>query len=102
MLHAVKIETEYFNKIIKGKKSYDIRKNDMDYVAGDCIALNEYKRGEYTGRFILTCIVSIDECPLYLDSGYVILQLSPLEIEDNTNHFEGYVNPERIKEAQNG
>lgn len=97
MLHAVKIEPEYFNKIIEGKKTYEIRKNDMDYVAGDCIALNEYKRGEYTGRFILTGIVSIDEYPLYLDTGYVILQLSPLGLEDNINHFESYVNPERFK-----
>ena len=38
MLHAVKIEPEYFNKIIKGKKSYEVRKNDRDYIAGDCIA----------------------------------------------------------------
>lgn len=26
MLHAVKIEPEYFNKIIEGKKTYEIKK----------------------------------------------------------------------------
>ena len=41
MLHEVKIIPKYLNKIIKGKKSYEVRKNDRDYIAGDCIALNE-------------------------------------------------------------
>lgn len=102
MLHAVKIEPEYFNKIIEGKKTYDIRKNDRVYRVLDCIALNEYVLGKYTGRFILAIIVSIDEFPLYLDSGYVILQLKPLGLKENINHFEYYANPERFKEAQNG
>lgn len=102
MIHTVKIEPEYFNKIIKGKKSYDIRKNDRDYIAGDCIALNEYKHGEYTGRFALANIISVEKYSKYLTIGYVILQLEPLEIRDKINRYDCYVNSERIKEAQNG
>lgn len=45
MIHAVKILPEYFNKIINGQKSYEIRKNDRDYKVGDCLALNEYMTG---------------------------------------------------------
>ena len=66
MLHAVKIEPEYLNKIIKWKKSYEVRKNDRDYIAGDCIALNEYKHGEYTGRFALANIISVEKYSKYL------------------------------------
>ena len=101
MLHEVKIIPKYLNKIIKGKKSYEVRKNDRDYIAGDCIALNEYDRGEYTGRFVLAHIISVEEYPQCLAPDYIILQLEPLEIRDKINRYDCYVNSERIKEAQN-
>lgn len=100
MLHEVKIVPRYLKKIITGKKSYEIRKNDRDYIAGDWIALNEYDRGEYTGRFVLANIIGVEEYPKYLTLGYVILQLEPLEVCDKTNRYVCYVNHERIKEVQ--
>lgn len=101
MIHSVKILPEYFNKIIDDKKSYEIRKNDRDYKAGDCLALNEYDDGEYTGLFTLAYIISVEEYPQCLAPDYIILQLEPLEIRDKINSYDCYVNSERIKEAQN-
>jgi len=98
---SVKLCLEVYAEIIKGKKSYEVRKNDRDYIAGDCIALNEYDRGEYTGRFVLAHIISVEEYPQCLAPDYIILQLEPLEIRDKINRYDCYVNSERIKEAQN-
>ena len=37
MLHTLKIERRYYDRIIEDKKTFEIRKNDRDYQVGDCI-----------------------------------------------------------------
>lgn len=92
MVHAVKIETEYFDKMLSGSKPYEIRKNDRDYRKGDVLALNEYNGG-YTGRHILVHIESVDEYPEFCKDGYVILVISPLSsISCNSFMFNGESN----------
>lgn len=102
MVHAVKILPEYFNKIIDDKKSYEIRKNDRNYKAGDCLALNEYDDGEYTGLFTLAEIVSVDTYSQYLDEDYVVLQLRPLLISGHINSYQSYISPERAEKKNKG
>jgi len=52
MIHELKIHPEYFEQVIKGKKKFEIRKNDRDYKVYDWLELNEYDpiKQEYTGR----------------------------------------------------
>lgn len=59
MIHELKILPEYFEDIISGKKSFEVRKNDRPFHVGDLLALNEYdaERKCYTGR---SCLVYID------------------------------------------
>lgn len=76
MLHELKILPENFEDITNGRKDFEIRKNDRDYMEGDTLALNEYKRGKYTGRFHLAKIKKVYDYPDYLKNGYVILQLT--------------------------
>lgn len=55
---AVKIEKktwpEYFQKILDGKKTYELRLNDFDIKEGDILVLKEWDPGtkKYTGRII--------------------------------------------------
>ena len=44
MVHAVKIEPEYFMVYASGRKPFEVRKNDRPYKVGDFLALNEYNR----------------------------------------------------------
>ena len=53
MIHALKIYPEYFDGVRKGKKRFELRKNDRDFHVGDCLALNEWDGERYTGRSIL-------------------------------------------------
>lgn len=62
MIHAIKIQPPYFDDVISGKKTFEIRLNDREYQEGDYLALNEWEQtssvgGHHTGR---SCIVYVD------------------------------------------
>ena len=54
MRHAKKIWPEYFQKILDGKKTYELRLADWECKEGDILVLQEWdpKTKEYTGREI--------------------------------------------------
>lgn len=64
-VHRLKCWPEYFQAIIDGKKTFELRKNDRDYRAGDDLLLLEWNPTEanYTGR---TCRVNV---PYILEGG---------------------------------
>lgn len=58
--HELKTWSQYFEAIIAGEKTFELRKNDRDFKVGDKLLLKEYKLlglnnitqridGEYTG-----------------------------------------------------
>jgi len=56
MIHELKTWPEYFEEILTGKKTFEVRKNDRDYKVGDTLILKEFKligiddKLNYTGR----------------------------------------------------
>ena len=48
--HKLKILPEYFNKVITGEKTFEIRKNDRNFQVGDYILLQEFFEESYTDR----------------------------------------------------
>ena len=42
MIHELKCFPEYFQDVIDGKKTFEIRLHDRPYQVGDLLALNEY------------------------------------------------------------
>jgi len=66
MIHHLKILQVYFDEILNGNKTFEIRKNDRNFKNGDILYLNEYIPGlkQYTGRFIkckVTYITSYEQ-----------------------------------------
>ena len=49
-----KVWPEYFQKILEGKKTFELRLNDFDIVEGDTLVLKEWnpKTKDYTGRVL--------------------------------------------------
>ena len=45
-----KILPEYFEEVIRGKKTFEIRKDEDDIQVGDAIILKEWDGEKYTGR----------------------------------------------------
>ncbi len=50
--HELKIWPEFFNKVLSGEKTFELRKDDRAFRAGDVLILKEWnpKTKKYTGR----------------------------------------------------
>ena len=78
MIHALKIRCDYFDSVLSGEKTFEIRENDRDYRVGNMLALNEINgHGEYTGRSALVYIRYIFQDSEYLKENYVAISIKP-------------------------
>lgn len=57
--HKLKLKSEYFDDVLSGKKTAEVRLNDRDYKSGDKLILLEWTGDNFTGRYILRKIVSM-------------------------------------------
>ncbi|MBM3120389.1 MAG: DUF3850 domain-containing protein [Chloroflexi bacterium] len=48
--HELKTETEYYQAVERGDKSFEVRKNDRDFKIFDMVILHEVVHGIPTGR----------------------------------------------------
>lgn len=48
--HYLKTETEYYQAVEKGAKTFEVRKNDRDFKIFDMVILHEVVNGVPTGR----------------------------------------------------
>jgi len=93
--HELKIQENYLLRLLDGSKKFEVRYNDRDYQVGDILSLkressidgytpNKTKNPTFDGTsfkmfdFKITHIHS----GLGLESGFVILSLDRVEIED--------------------
>lgn len=111
MIHAVKQKPGYFEDVLCGRKTFEVRQNDRDYREGDLLALNEYDENGYTGRCCLAKIDYILDDEKYCREGYVIMSIKPClvsifdgyNLEHNRNPFAvPLVGKSPLREADNG
>jgi hypothetical protein len=75
-IHELKIEAEYFNLLLSGKKTYEIRKDDRGFREGETLYLREYQNKIYTGRILFKKIGHILRDQRFgLKKDYCIMQL---------------------------
>lgn len=48
--HELKTETQWYQAVESGLKTFEVRKNDRNFKLGDCLNLVEVVQGIYTGR----------------------------------------------------
>jgi hypothetical protein len=79
MIHELKLRQPFYDDVLKGDKTFEVRQNDRDFHVGDYLALNEFVVGEnglggkYTGNAILTQITYILDNSAFCKDGCVIL-----------------------------
>lgn len=77
MEHSLKILPEYFAAVKDGKKTFELRKDDRGYAAGDTLVLMEWTTDlqAYTGRLISREVTYVlrDAEQFGLAPGYCIL-----------------------------
>jgi len=79
MTHALKTWPEFFEQVVRGLKSFELRKNDRDYKLGDDILLQEYdqKVGKFTGNEWKGEITYVfDNESFGLKKGYILLGIT--------------------------
>ncbi len=87
MIHELKIFTDYFADVIKGEKTFEIRKNDRPYKKGDMLALNEYDGQAYTGNSCLVYIDYIMNDPEYVKKDMVVMAIKPCSVSRQTKPY---------------
>lgn len=73
MIHDLKILPEYFVEVVRGNKTFEVRKDDRPFNVGDKLILHEVNCGRYTDRNIKVIITYILRNPDYCKEGYCIL-----------------------------
>jgi ASC-1-like (ASCH) protein len=78
-VHELKILNEYFIHVKSGLKTFELRKNDRDFIAGDVVVLKEIdeEKQSFTGRIISKNITYVLHGGVYgLEKDYCIIGLS--------------------------
>ena len=71
--HDLKCVPPFFDDVLEGRKTFEIRKNDRDYRVGDTLILNEYQPAvlAYLGRKVTRRIIYVADLSLVGISGFV-------------------------------
>lgn len=86
MIHELKILPEYFNAVVSGEKTFEIRKNDRPFHKGDLLALNEFN-GKYTGNSCLVYVDYILDNPDYVKQDMIVMGIKPCSVYRHTEPF---------------
>lgn len=81
-VHEIKIKSIYFDDVVSGLKSFEIRYNDRNYQVGDILYMKETLYGDSfseTGRTVSVSVTYILENALYLPQGFVIMSIKLIE-----------------------
>ena len=94
MIHQLKCKSKYFEDVVSGKKTFEVRENDRDFHLGDYLALNELAaNGIETGTSALFRVVYMLNNSMYCKEGFVILGIKPCMVINEC------VNPTILKEG---
>lgn len=81
MIHQLKIKSNYFEDVVSGRKTFEVRKNDREFHLGDYLALNELAaNGIETGRSALFHVIYILDDKNFVKEGYVVLGIEPCNV----------------------
>lgn len=76
MIHELKIWPEFFKPVLTGEKTFEIRKDDRGYRAGDVLVLKEWtKQYGYSGREITVQVTYLLSGSPWTLPGYVVMSI---------------------------
>lgn len=86
-IHELKIQPQYFDAIIRGDKTFEIRKDDRGYAVDDLLVLKEWENEQYTGHVI---IQKVTYTTTYAqEMGFLVLAIKEPDFDVLNQHF-GY------------
>lgn len=82
MKHYLKLNSEFFEVVATGEKSFEVRRDDRGFKPGDTLHLMEWlsEQGQNTDRFIwaeITYVLRGDDAVKYgVQPGYCVLSIA--------------------------
>lgn len=78
-IHDLKCWPQYFEAILQGKKTFEVRYNDRGYEEGDTLLLQEYdmKEDRHTGRSVKMRVKYILQADVGIRPGWVVMAIVP-------------------------
>lgn len=78
--HVLKCWKRYFEALINGSKTFEIRRDDRGFGVGDVLELHEtLEDGTYTSRVFWADVTYITSAPEFVLPGYVVMSIVPTE-----------------------
>ncbi len=79
--HNKKLIQPYFDAVLNGSKTFEIRKNDCNYQVGDLLILREFdeEASSYSGAYVLVKIIYKIDNFVGIEHGYCVLGIKVLE-----------------------
>jgi uncharacterized protein DUF3850 len=79
MQHEIKCKPVYFDTLLNGTKTAEIRENDRNYQVGDTLLIKDFGTNGYTGRELTRKISHIlTDDFMGLQKGWVMLSFEPV------------------------
>ena len=80
--HKIKVWPSYFDSILSGDKTFEVRKDDRNYQVGDSLMLYEWspETNDYTGLFAkFNIIYKLNGGEFGIEKGYCCLGIEPID-----------------------
>lgn len=79
----MKILPNFFQAVVDGDKTFEIRKDDREIRVGDLLLLKEWENDSYTGRGVIrrVCYILRNAEEYGLMKGYVLLGIEPAGLQ---------------------
>ncbi|WP_312613231.1 DUF3850 domain-containing protein [Oscillibacter sp.] len=74
--HKLKTLPKYFDKIVSGSKTFEVRRDDRPFTEGDTLLLEEWDGNHYTGRTVRVTVTYILRGE-YCRDGFCIMGIKP-------------------------
>lgn len=90
MKHELKTWPIYFQPLAKGKKTFEIRRDDRQYKEGDILVLKEWSKDSgYTSNEVVARVEYLlrDDVVVGVPPGYVIMSISIFEVKNGNIHY---------------
>lgn len=72
-VHQIRLAKPYFDDVVNGIKTFELRKNDRGYKKGDILEMMEFADGKNTGRMVKVLVTYILEDYTGIEDGYCIM-----------------------------
>lgn len=78
-VHQIRLAKPYFDDVVNGIKTFELRKNDRGYKKGDILEIMEFADGKNTGRMVKVLVTYILEDYTGIEDGYCIMATKLME-----------------------